>query len=186
MTKYLALLRGINVGGNNIIKMAELREFLTDLGLKNVQTYIQSGNVIFESEEKDRQKLSQKLEKELGEKFHYQSTLVLITKEEMEEIIKEAPGHFGKDKDKYRYDVIFLKEPLTAEEAIKEVQIKEGVDKVSHGTKALYFSRLISKAGQSRLSKIVQNPIYKSITIRNWNSSSKLAEMMYNSFPEDK
>ena len=145
-TQYLALLRGINVGGNNIIKMADLKACFESMGFTDVGTYIQSGNVLFRSAEKDSLKLTQKIEKALSERFSYKSRMVVVAHKELRKIVDGAPKGFGKDLDKYRYDVIFLKEPLTAREAMKNVSIKEGVDNAYMGKYVLYFSRLISKA----------------------------------------
>ena len=78
-TQYLALLRGINVGGNNIIKMADLKACFESLGLTDVVTYIQSGNVIFKSAEKDKAKLTKMIEAGLSKRFNYEARLVVIS-----------------------------------------------------------------------------------------------------------
>jgi uncharacterized protein (DUF1697 family) len=96
----------------------------------------------------------------------------------MADVVERAPRGFGQSPAKYRYDVIFLKEPLTAKVALKSVPMKPGVDEAYAGSGVLYFSRLDSKASQSRLSKIVSMPMYQSMTIRNWNTTMKLAAMM--------
>ncbi|HVR19008.1 MAG TPA: hypothetical protein VMS65_04915, partial [Polyangiaceae bacterium] len=82
---------------------------------------------------------------------------------------------------KFRYDVIFLKEPLTAALAMKSVRTKEGVDRAFAGKRVLYFSRLVAKATQSQLGKLVGLPVYKSMTIRNWNTTTKLLALMQSS-----
>jgi uncharacterized protein (DUF1697 family) len=74
--------------------------------------------------------------------------------------------------------VIYLKEPLTASEAIKSIATKRGVDKAVIGPEVLYFSRLIAKATQSQLARIVALPVYQSMTIRNWNTTCKLLALM--------
>ena len=176
--QYLALLRGINVGGNNIIKMADLKACLENMGFTDVVTYIQSGNVLFRAAEKDKTRLTTKIEGVLSERFNYKSRMVVVTSKELEKAIEEAPKGFGRDLDKYRYDVIFLKEPLTATEAMKNVRIKEGVDNAYAGKTVLYFSRLISKASQSYLTKIIKLPMYQNMTIRNWNTTTKLLALM--------
>jgi uncharacterized protein (DUF1697 family) len=177
-TQYLALLRGINVGGNNIIKMADLKACFEDMGFKDVGTFIQSGNVLFKSAEKDKLKLTRKIEKALSERFNYKSRIVAITHKELKKIIEGTPKGFGKDLDTYRCDVIFLKEPLTPAEAMKNVSIKEGVDTAYKGKYALYFSRLDSRAAQSYLTKIIKLPVYQNMTIRNWNTTTKLLALM--------
>jgi uncharacterized protein (DUF1697 family) len=173
-TQYVALLRGINVGGNNIIKMADLRACFENMGLANVATYIQSGNVLFSTTEKDKTSLINTIEKALSESFDYNSRIVLITHQHLKSIVEEAPPGFGQQEDTYRYDVIFLKEPLTAAEAIKSVTTKAGVDTAHQGQAVLYFSRLSSRATQSHIRKIISLPMYQNMTIRNWNTTTAL------------
>lgn len=177
-TQYLALLRGINVGGKNIIKMADLKACFESLGFSDVVTYIQSGNVLFKSTDRDKAKLTNRIEKELSKRFDYPSRLVTVTHEELKKTVHSAPRGFGGEPDKFRYDVIFLKEPLTPKEAMKSVSTKEGVDEAYAGERVLYFSRLISRAAQSRLTRIILLPIYQSMTIRNWNTTTKLLALM--------
>lgn len=176
--QYLALLRGINVGGKNLVKMTDLKACFEKMNFSNVTTYIQSGNVIFSSTEKDKALLMVKIEKVLSETFSYKSKIVLFTNQQVAAVMNESPPGFGALPNDYKYDVIFLKEPLTASEAIKSFRIREGVDSVYAGTDVIYFSRLISRAGQSYLSEIISLPIYKEMTIRNWNTTSKLCFLM--------
>lgn len=179
-TQYLVLLRGINVGGKNIIKMTHLKECFESMGFSDVATFIQSGNVLLASAEKDKVKLTKKIEKALSENFNYISRVVVISHQELKRIVQQAPEGFGTDLAKYRCDVIFLKEPLTAKEAMKNVSLKDGVDSAHAGKAALYFSRLDSRASQSRLSRIITLPMYQNMTIRNWNTTVKLLALMEN------
>ncbi len=178
MNLYVALLRGINVGGKNLIKMTDLAACFESLGLANVRTYIQSGNVIFSADGSDSARLASQLEDALSKTFHYDLTVVVRSDKEMKDIVRRAPKGFGSDPGAYRYDVIFLKEPLTSSEAMKSITVKEGVDQAFAGKGVLYFSRLISRASQSRLTRIIGTPIYQSMTIRNWNTTTKLLNMM--------
>jgi uncharacterized protein (DUF1697 family) len=158
--------------------MANLKECFESMGLNNVKTYIQSGNVIFQSDNNNKKELTQKIEIELSAQFNYKSKIVLVTRNQIEAVVEKAPQGFGEKPDEYRYDVLFLKEPLTATEAMKSISIREGVDQVFQGDDVIYFSRLISKAGQSYLNQIIKHEIYKSMTIRNWNTTTKLFSMM--------
>lgn len=97
-------------------------------GFHNVSTYIQSGNVLFGSDELDQTKVTSKVEDVLSTAFNYQSRVVVRSYSQMKAIVARAPKGFGTDPAAYRYDVIFLKEPLTAAEAIKVVTPKAGVD----------------------------------------------------------
>ena len=178
MNQYLVLLRGINVGGKNIIKMADLKAGFEAMGFSNVVTYIQSGNVLFRSDEKDKALLTASIEKGLSKRFNFEAKIVVISQKELAAIVRDAPDGFGGEEDIFRYDVIFLKEPLTPKEAMKSVNVREGVDTAHAGKHALYFSRLISRASQSHLTKIIGLPVYQNMTIRNWNTTTKLLALM--------
>ena len=177
MTDYLALLRGINVGGRNLIPMADLRARCEALGLAEVETYIQSGNVLFLSEA-DTPSLVERLEAELSRAFAYESSVVLRTREELRGVVEGAPAGFGSQPDVHRCDVLFLKEPLTATEALESVTAGEGVDTVEAGPGVLYFSRRIDQASRSHLARLTSKPIYRRLTIRNWNTTTRLDELM--------
>ena len=178
MGRYIALLRGINVGGKNRIKMTELKACFEDHGFRRVVTYIQSGNVLFESGERSSAGLAQQIEDMLAATFSYSASVVLRTRTQLLDIVEQAPDGFGTQPAHYRYDVLFLKPPLTAAAAMKTVPTKAGVDRAYEGPGVLYFSRLLSKASQSWLSRIPSMAIYQSMTIRNWNTTMKLLRLM--------
>jgi uncharacterized protein (DUF1697 family) len=178
MTTYVALLRGINVGGKNLIKMPALKAAFEGEGFGDVSTYIQSGNVLFSTSESRSAALTDRIEEMLATSFDYVPTVVVRSKRQMGAIVDGAPKTFGSRPAEYRYDVIFLKEPLTARNAIAEVPTNPAVDTAHAGTGVLYFSRLTAKATASRLGKIVGSPIYPSVTIRNWNTTTKLLSLM--------
>ena len=177
MGMKLCLLRGINVGGKNIIKMANLKACLEEIGLEKVETYIQSGNVIFESK-KANNVLTQLIEKALLKKFGYREPVLIISKKKLETIIASAPKGFGSEPGKYQYDFIFIVKEITEKAFAKVVSLRDGVDTMHVGKDALYFSRLKSKASKSHLSKIVSKPEYKLVTVRNWNTTIKLREKL--------
>jgi uncharacterized protein (DUF1697 family) len=175
---YVALLRGINVGGKNLIKMPALKAAFEAEGFEDVSTYIQSGNVLFSSPERRGGALTDRIEAMLADAFDYVPTVVVRSRTQMRTIVDRAPEGFGSQPTKYRYDVIFLKQPLTAKAAIQEVAMHPEVDQGHTGPGVLYFSRLEARATSSRLNTIVASPIYPSITIRNWNTTTKLLSLM--------
>ena len=175
--RFIALLRGINVGGNNIIKMADLKACFVEMGFQNVATYIQSGNVAFDAEVSDVEILTTNIEKGLSSRFHYESVVVVVPQNQVEQIVGNAPEGFGSSPEEYRYDVFFLKSPMTATEAMTYIKAREGVDFVTAGDGVIYFSRLIAKAGQSYMTGILKTALYKHITIRNWNTTTKLTSL---------
>jgi uncharacterized protein (DUF1697 family) len=170
--RYVALLRGINVGGNALIKMAVLKAAFEACGMKDVSTFIASGNVLFEAAKAP--KLEPRLTKILGLPVR----LTLRTAGEMAAIVEEAPKGFGRMPENFRYNVWFIIPPLTPDEAIAALKPKEGVDTATAGPGVLYTTHLTARASQSRLSRVTQSPIYSGLTIRNWNTTRKLAELL--------
>lgn len=175
---YVALLRGINVGGKNIIRMAELRSCFEAEGFRDVLTYIQSGNVIFRAPGSTPGPLTIRIEEMLASAFDYQARVMLRSRRQMEPVVAGAPAGFGSQPDRHRYDVIFLRDTLTAEDAMREVRVRPGVDEAWAGEGVLYFSRLISQASRSYLSRLVSMPVYQEMTIRNWNTTTRLLQLM--------
>jgi uncharacterized protein (DUF1697 family) len=179
MARYVALLRGINVGGKNAIPMPALKAAFEDAGFVNVTTYIQSGNVVFDAPSSSQAELTDKTEGVIRKAFaHYDASVVLRSRSQVRSIVDRAPKGFGTEPSLYRYDVVFLKPPLTAKTAIKDISTKEGVDRIWAGTGVLYMARLDSRATQSRLNRIASLPIYKNMTIRNWNTTTKLRALL--------
>ncbi len=177
--KFVALLRGINVGGKNKVPMAELKSCFEELGYENIQTYIASGNVIFESK-KSSAKLTDEIQEALPKKFKLDSeliTILVLSDKQLKKVIHQAPKGFGTEPGKYHSDAIFLM-GISSEEAFKIFNPREGVDKVWQGDLAIYSQRLSAQRTKSRLSKIMSSPLYKQMTIRNWATTVKLLELM--------
>lgn len=178
MPKYLALLRGINVGGNNLIKMADLKACFEKMKFTDVTTYIQSGNVVFTTKATLTGTLETRIEQALSKQFSYSARVVVISHKELREFVENAPKEFGAKPEVFRYNAIFLKKPYTPKKAMTFIRTREDVDTATAGKRALYFSNLIARATQSYLSKIIQTPLYPYITIRNWNTTTKLLALM--------
>jgi uncharacterized protein (DUF1697 family) len=174
--QYLALLRGINVGGNNPVKMSELRETLEAMGLAEVRTYINSGNAIFRAPRQRRAELAERLEAQLSQAFGIELKIVLLTHAQLKRIAEGAPRGFGAKTD--RCDVIFLRSPLTVDRAVAAMETRDGVDHLWAGTGAVYFSRLTEKATSSRMGKVIGKPEYQNMTIRSWATVTKLLALM--------
>jgi uncharacterized protein (DUF1697 family) len=118
MMRYIALLRGVNVGGHGVVKMDRLRELFAELGLANVRTYIQSGNVFFDTEETDRAALVARIEKHLRAALGYNVLVFLRTVAELEAVVaSDAFTHLSGAGD-MRLCVMFLAEPLPSALAI--------------------------------------------------------------------
>ena len=176
--RFVALLRGVNVGGNNLIRMSVLRESFEALGFTDVATYIQSGNVVFSSPSATTLALTRTIETSLRAHLGDAAWVLVVAHSELAAIVDQAPKGFGREPATYRYDVLFTRAPLTPPDVLAEVSLREGVDEAHAGPRALYFRRLISRASQSRLPQLVQKPVYKGVTIRNWNTTTRLLAML--------
>lgn len=177
MKQYVALLRGINVGGRNIVAMAELRQAFEVAGYKAVRTYIQTGNVLFDSDVPPAS-LPDDLEAMLERRFGAPLVVVLRSQVELRNVVDEAPAGFGTQPASYHSDVIFLKAPLSSQQAMRVVDVREGVDAAWPGTGVVYFARLSERRAQSRMSRIVGTPEYRKMTIRNWTTTTKLLRLL--------
>jgi uncharacterized protein (DUF1697 family) len=177
MALYVALLRAINVGGRNQIKMPALKDCFEQAGFEDVATYIQSGNVLFRAVGSAPQ-LARRIEDMLGAAFGYQARVVLRSHTRMRHVVDRAPKGFGSKPGTYHSDVIFLREPLTARTALRQVPTRPEVDEVRAGPGVLYASRLLTRASQSLLSRVVTLPVYQGMTIRTWNTTTTLLRMM--------
>jgi uncharacterized protein (DUF1697 family) len=176
--RYVALLRGINVGGANVIPMTALRASFEALGLLDVSSFIQSGNILFRSKPTESRTLASRIEKALSKEFGYTATLVLRSHAQMKTVVRTAPAGFGASPGLYRYDVVFMKEPVVPRTVVTSISTREGVDTAVAGSSVIYFSRLIARASQSYLPKLVSMPVYKQLTIRNWNTTTTLLTLM--------
>jgi len=175
--KYVALLRAINVGGNNRIKMEQLWACFEVGGFQQVMTYIQSGNVIFESEDENRERLTREIEESLSQTFNYLARIVLRSYAEIQKVVEEAPDDWNTKTD-LRCNIAFIKEPVTAHEAWQEIVLKEGIDVVTVGHGVLYLSMRLSGLTTSALRKLVSKKISQDMTIRNYTTTQKLLTLM--------
>ena len=159
-----------------MIKMPALKLSFEEGGFDEVATYIQSGNVLFRASGSGSA-LELRIEKLLSKAHGYRASVLLRSHAQMRATVEGAPKGFGGDAA-YLYDVAFLKAPLTARSALKQVPTREDVDEVYPGRGVLYLSRLRSRATQSRINRIASLPIYQDMTLRNWNTTTKLLQKM--------
>ena len=178
MITYLALLRGINVGGNSIIKMAELKLALSETGLKNVRTYIQSGNVIFDAEATDKLALAQKMAQAIKSNFDLDVDIIVLSASEWKAIIAAAPKWWGKDTS-WKHNIIVMTSEFDMNGVVERIGVlKPDIEYIESGIGVIYQSLSYEKFGRTTSGKIASNPVYKHMTIRNYNTATKLAGLM--------
>ncbi|HKT43587.1 MAG TPA: DUF1697 domain-containing protein [Gaiellaceae bacterium] len=174
--KYVALLRGINVGGNAIIKMAELKTCVAELGHANVRTYIASGNVLFESPERSGAKLESAFEHAIERAFGHSVRAVVRSRTEIERIAAHIPAHWIGDDDR-RVSVAYLMREGDARTIAKGLKPKAGIDELVVAPGALIWAIRRDALTRTGL-KLIGTPVYKLMTIRNVNTALKLAELV--------
>ena len=179
MERYIALLRGINVSGKNKIAMSELKEGFAELGLEEVSTHLNSGNVIFSSAADDVNILSEKIESMIKDRFGLEIPVFLILQEELNEILQNAPDWWG-DENKEIYDnLIFMIPPLSYEEFYNEIgSPKAEYEKVYPYKNAIFWS--FSRKDYQKTnwwSKTASSKVSDKITIRTAGTVRKIVGM---------
>ena len=175
----MILFRGINVGGKNKIPMGELKEMLQELGFTGVKSYIASGNVILRSA-MDRRETAALIENRLPLRFSLDRDLVrvlVLSRTFYLSLIENSPSRFGENREIYLYDVIFLMD-IPSQIALQSFKPREGVDKLWTGEGVIYSRRLGAERTKSGLNKVIGTKVYQNMTIRNWNTAVKIAEML--------
>ena len=179
MNTYVILIRGINVGGKNKVSMMGLRTCLEEHGFSHVSTYIASGNVIVESNKRPAE-VQAEIEAALPKSFTLDSKLIkvlVLTRNQLQAVIDNKPEGFGEQPETYHSDAIFLM-GIDSAQALSVFDPRAGVDTVWPGDGVIYSQRLSAQRTKSRLGRIVGTSIYQSMTIRNWNTTTKLLKML--------
>lgn len=177
MSHYVALLRGINVGGRRKMPMAELRAALEDGGFDDVRTYIQSGNVLLRTTRR-RASLEADIERVIEQRFGFPVVVVVRSHRQLRSVIDRAPTGFGEAPDRFHSDAVFLKAPLTPDSAMQVFAPRDGVDEVTPGIGVIYSQRLSAQRTRSGLSKVVGTPAYQLMTIRSWTTTARLLALL--------
>jgi uncharacterized protein (DUF1697 family) len=179
VTRYLVLLRGINVGGKNKVPMAQLRTLLEELGYSDVSTYIASGNALLRSD-RSAGAIKRAIEDALPRTFRLDSELIavlVLSHAQLRAVVERKPKGFGEEPDRYHSDAIFLI-GIDAAEAMAAFDPRDGVDRVWPGDGVIYSQRLSAERTKGRLNRIMGSPAYRSMTIRSWATTKALLDLM--------
>ena len=176
--RYVALLRGINVGGNNIIAKDDLRRCFEDMGFTRVRTYIQSGNILFRAPEGETEQLTARVEAGLSKRFSYAARAVVLSYAEYRAILDSAPAAWGEDAA-YRHNALFTLAGTTPAEVLAGLPpVKEEMETVAAGPGVIFWSAERKRATRSAFVKLPALPVYQQVTIRNHNTVRKLAALL--------
>ena len=178
MTRLALLVRGINVGGKHKVVMAQLRQELTELELENVETYINSGNIFFDTSI-PRTQLVERLQDFFKEHYPFIQRFSLLSQEDYEEELRNLPDWWNHEMA--RKDVLFYTESLDVDQVINKVNSLELVDEELHFGKLGIFWGKLSEASYSKTAyhkHLLKMPFYHNITIRNANTFDKIGQFL--------
>ena len=177
MKTYVSLLRGINVSAQKRIKMEELRSLYTALGFQNIQTYIQSGNVVFQSQNPDAAELSRKIEAGILEHFGYSVSVLILLKSDLRRILDHNPFLKGRNEDISKLCVTFLFQ-TPAPSALDEIsEVKDKHDEFQVSGQEIYLFCPQGFARTKLSNNFFERKLKVSATTRNWKTVNKLYEM---------
>ncbi|MHB8614354.1 MAG: DUF1697 domain-containing protein [Candidatus Dormibacteraceae bacterium] len=173
---YVAFLRGVNVGGNGIVSMAVIKEALVALGLSDVRTYINSGNVIFSTRASDAQQLRIRIEKALEQHAGMAIKVLVMDHQALKRMVDAIPRNWVDDKTMRTYVLLLWKE-LDDRRILDRLPIKPGVDELRYTPGAVVWRVDRENVSRSQMNRIVGTPLYKKTTIRSANTMRKLNEL---------
>jgi len=177
MTAAISLLRGVNVGGHNKIKMEELRELYESLGLRHAQTYVQSGNVVFSTDARDFTRLSKRIADAIEERFAFRPGVILRTAADLRAVIAANPFAARRDLDPSKLLVQFLasEPPADVREGVLRIESEPEELRMAGRELYIYYPNGMArpKVAWASIERILQTPC----TGRNWNTVRKLLEM---------
>ena len=178
--KYIALLRGVNVGGKNKVAMSDLRACLQETGLDDVSTYINSGNVLFESSQTNITTLISTCESAIERRFGFPVVVMVISQTDFEAALEHAPVWWGnKDRKEIRSEALFVIPPTTTADVRQAMKVRpEGPDMLFEYGQILFWSLPLESYSKSVVPKIIGTPIYKYITIRSSTTMRKLQGLL--------
>lgn len=174
---YVALLRGINVGGKAKVPMIELKAMFERIGFTRVTTYINSGNVIFESTLATDVGLTKRIEKEILLTFTFEVPVIVRSLEEIRVLVAELPSEYANDAEQ-RTDVLFLWPDMDSPSVLTAIAAKPEIETVRYAPGAIIWNIKRENVTKSGLLKIVGTPLYKQMTLRNVNTVRKLEALM--------
>jgi uncharacterized protein (DUF1697 family) len=160
-----------------MISMSSLKASFERMGFEDVGTYINSGNIIFKTQEGDRQQLERKIEGMLSREYKLECKVVIRSCSEMAKLVKSLPANWNDDKH-WRYYVIFLRRSIDSESILDRLQPKSDIEQVVYCPGTLLWSAQISDLTRTRIVKLPSQKIYQDMTIRNLNTTRKLYELM--------
>lgn len=177
MTTYISILRGINVSGHSVVKMDALRKLFADLGFQNIQTYIQSGNIVFQDKRTEPQKLENKIAKAITEQFTFDVPVIVKEFIDLKQIIANSSFLTDNTKDIAHLHVTFLAEKPALERFNKIKEEQYQADELHLLDKAIYLYCPNSYSNSKLTNSFFENKLKMKATTRNWKTTTQLIDI---------
>ena len=174
---FVCLLRGINVGGNNMIRMSSLKASFERMGFADVTTYINSGNIIFRAKDGDARKLEKTIERMLEREYQLGCKVVVRSFAEMAALVKSLPKTWNGD-ERWKYNVIFLRHSIDSKDVVDRLNAKRDIEEVVYRPGTLLWSAKVSDVSRTAMQKLSGQKIFQEMTVRNLNTTKKIYELM--------
>ena len=174
---FVALLRGINVGGNCTVNMKELKNYFEELGYKGVKTYINSGNVIFQVSGKSQRVLEYEIEKLLESRYSFRIRVLVRDIHEIKKLLESVPVMWNVQRE-WKNNIIFLSPLIDSSDILHNFFPKTEIEEVYYHPGALLWSAKSSDLTHSTMIKINKSPLYKEMTVRGLNTINKIYQIM--------
>lgn len=181
---YAALLRGINVGGHNKINMKLLKGTFERIGMKQVTTYINSGNIVFSSDPLPNAELATQLEQAIAADFGLAIPVLIRSLSEMERVITTLPDEWSND-DTMKSDVLFLWEEIDNISVVEQLPLKVDMATVLYTSGAVLVSIPRELVTRSGMNKLVGTRLYAAMTVRNVNTTRQIYKLMQAAAQQD-
>ena len=177
--KYILLLRGINISGKNKISMSELKEELEKIGYKNVLTYLNSGNVIFDYDIGAKEVILNKIKLMIKNKFNLEIPIYIMTSLELKDILNNSPKWWGSNDKKIYDNIIFIVPPTKYNEVFESVGTSTiNIDKIQEYNNIIFWSYDLDNYRKSNWwIKTAKEPIKDKITIRTANTIKNILKL---------
>lgn len=177
MYTYVVLLRGINVGGNNTIAMSQLKQLFESLDFSTVRTYINSGNVLFDTDTSDIVELVTRIEKAILKECGFPVRIIIRSAKSIKKLCKAIPTDWSNDAIQ-KTDVLFLWDEVDSKKTLTLINVNPEVDTITYISGAIVWNVARTQYAKSGMHRFIGTAVYKHMTARNVNTVRKIGEIL--------
>ena len=178
MNMYVAFLRGVNVGGKNTVRMADLKSCFDSLGYTAVRTYINSGNVLFSADSDSERELERNIEAALHAQFGQPITAMVRSRKDINGLLAHVPQRWLAATPEYKFEFFFLHHSVDNPDVLKNFSPKTDIEELLYFPRTLLWFVNRAAITRSNVIRVIGTPLYSHISVRSANTVRKIAELM--------